>query len=80
MSLVTPQGIRAQEDYDTAVEALSERLYTFIGDEPVTPGQLIKQFVNSGVDEDAVQEAMWRLLDARRAEITADRRLARLTA
>ncbi len=76
MSLVTPQGIGAQLEFDNKVEQLSQKLYERLGALSLAPKDLKEAFKDD--DEDTLQEAMWLLLDDGRAEITGDRRLRRL--
>jgi hypothetical protein len=73
-SPVTPAGLAARAREDVKIDSIAYRIGMRIQNEPRTMAWLVSFFGSS--QEDRVKEAVWRLIDAKKAIITDDRRIA----
>lgn len=78
MRLVTEQGIRARAERDDATEKLSVTVLDYITAEPRTPSDIVSAFTDRQHDASMVREAIWVLLNRSRADLTPDRKVARI--
>lgn len=76
MSLVTAQGRQARSELEEEISRLSREILVVVKDEPKVV-DILDQFA-SRAPEDVVREAVWRLIDQQRVELTSNRRLHRL--
>lgn len=75
MSLVTPQGIAAQQELETTIEAALDAVLEVVAARPLLPNDLLNK-LKSTWGEDVVREAMWQLLEKHELELLSDRRLS----
>jgi hypothetical protein len=75
MSLVTPQGLAAQRELETSVEAAVKEVKVGVAKGALLPNELLRS-LRSQWDDDIVREAMWQLLESHELELLSDRRLS----
>lgn len=75
MSLVTPQGIAAQQELESTIEAALVAVLEVVEARPLLPNELLNT-LGSEWGEDVVREAMWQLLEKHDLELLSDRRLS----
>lgn len=75
MSLVTPQGIAAQQELESTIEAALVAVLEVVEARPLLPNELLN-ILGSEWGEDVVREAMWQLLEKHDLELLSDRRLS----
>jgi hypothetical protein len=77
-AIVTPQGIAAQQRWESSVITLMPVIYSHLAQGPTDAGALVPKIAGGEYDQSAVREAMWRLLDKRLVRLEMNRELTAL--